>query len=116
MDEYGEKVAEIKDKVAHGEYRVDSREVADAILRRLRELAAARREHVQPHERQWAAQSAHQVKCSYPESWPGASVNVTLGGPSSTCPTHVRPGLIARLAHALSISSRAMAGTHTHSS
>jgi hypothetical protein len=116
MDEDGEKVAEIKNKVAQGEYRVDPREVADAVLRRVRELAAARRERVRADERQLAARYAPQIECSYPESRPSASGNVTLGGPSSTRPIQVRRSLIARLAHARSIASRALAGTHTQSS
>lgn len=37
-------VSEIKEKVRRGEYRLDERAVADAILRRRRELAAFRAE------------------------------------------------------------------------
>ncbi len=42
MDEDREKVANIKARVQHGEYEVDPTAVADALLRRLRELANAR--------------------------------------------------------------------------
>jgi Anti-sigma-28 factor, FlgM len=54
MDEDHEKVADVRDQITQGEYHVDPEAVADAILRRLRELAAARREQVGAHERAWA--------------------------------------------------------------
>jgi anti-sigma-28 factor FlgM len=45
MNQDGEKkVVEIKEKIERGEYRVDPLAVADAILRRLHELANARAE------------------------------------------------------------------------
>jgi anti-sigma-28 factor FlgM len=116
MDEDREKVAEIKEQVAQGEYRVDSREVADAVLRRLRELAAARRERVRAQERRLAARLAPQVECSYPDSPSGPSVNLALGSPSVTRPTQLTGQLMARLASALSIALRAMAGAQKHSS
>ncbi len=54
MDEDGKKVAAIKDKVQQGEYRVEPVAVADALLRRLHDLAGARAEHVRADERAWA--------------------------------------------------------------
>ena len=42
MDEDGEQMADIKQRVMQGDYRVDTRAVADAVLRRLRDLASAR--------------------------------------------------------------------------
>jgi Anti-sigma-28 factor, FlgM len=54
MDEDHEKVADVRDQITQGEYRVDPEAVADAILRRLGELAAARREQVGARERAWA--------------------------------------------------------------
>ncbi len=44
-------VAEIKDKIEEGRYRVDVRAVADAIVRQLRELAMASTERVAAPER-----------------------------------------------------------------
>jgi hypothetical protein len=73
-----QKVAEIKQRVQRGEYRVDPDLVADAILRRLWELAAKRAGRVTP-----------QNECSYPDSSPAESVNLTPAGPSSTRPIHV---------------------------
>lgn len=54
MDEDGEKVSEIKTMIMQGEYRVEPLVVADALLRRLQDLAAARAEHVRSDERAWA--------------------------------------------------------------
>jgi Arc/MetJ-type ribon-helix-helix transcriptional regulator len=78
-DDREQKVAEIKQRVERGEYRVDPDVVADAILRRLRKLAAERAERAEP-----------QNECSYPDRSPSASVKLTPAGPSRTRPTHVR--------------------------
>ena len=43
-------VAQIKDRVRRGEYEVDPGAVADAILRRLRELAQERAEREGPQK------------------------------------------------------------------
>ena len=58
--------ATLKHQIDHGEYRVDPRAVADAILRRVT-----------------------QNECSYPASGPSASANTTPGGPSRTDPIQV---------------------------
>jgi hypothetical protein len=44
MDENRTSMAQIKEQIAQGKYRVDAQAVADAIVRLLRELAAARAE------------------------------------------------------------------------
>jgi hypothetical protein len=44
------KMAEIKEKIEQGEYRVDPRAVADAIVRRLGYIAAARIERMRALE------------------------------------------------------------------
>lgn len=41
-------LAEIKDKIEQGKYRIDVRAVADAIVRQLREIALASAERVTP--------------------------------------------------------------------
>lgn len=69
----------IKHQIDAGQYHVDSRRVADAILARAL-LARA------------AAQSA----CSNPESFVSASVNATPAGPATTDPTQVIPTLSPR--------------------
>jgi hypothetical protein len=56
MDEDREKVADMRDIIQQGDYRVEPVAVAEAILRRLRDLAVARAERVQSAERTWAAE------------------------------------------------------------
>jgi hypothetical protein len=51
MDEDREKVADMSERIRRGEYRVEPVAVADAILRQLRALAAARTEHVRSIDR-----------------------------------------------------------------
>ena len=52
MDENGrKKVVEIKKKIARGDYQVDPRAVADAILLRLQALAEARAERLRSTQR-----------------------------------------------------------------
>jgi Anti-sigma-28 factor, FlgM len=51
MEEDHEKVADMSDKIRRGDYRVDPVAVADAILRRLRDVTAARAEDVGSGER-----------------------------------------------------------------
>ncbi len=53
-----EKVAELSDRIRRNEYRVQPVVVADAILRQLRELSAARAEHVCSGERACAADAS----------------------------------------------------------
>lgn len=72
----------IKDQIQTGEYRIDSYQVADAIIRRMViGLCPAP---------SWAMAEA-QKACSKPASSPAASTNVTPGGPSTTDPTQVSP-------------------------
>ncbi len=79
------KVAEIKRLVALGQYRIDPRAVAEAMIRR------AERETDTFVRAAFAA--PRQNECSYPESSPSASRKVTPAGPSTTAPIHVRPAL-----------------------
>lgn len=56
MDEDREKVADMRHIIEQGEYQVEPVAVAEAILRRLREVAVARAERVHSEERAWAAE------------------------------------------------------------
>jgi hypothetical protein len=58
MDEDHEKVAGMRHIIEQGEYRVEPVAVAEAILRRLREVGVARAERVHSEERAWAAEHA----------------------------------------------------------
>lgn len=84
-------------QIARGEYRVDARAVADAILRRVFMVEEARRD---------------QNECSYPASSPSESANTMPAGPSMTRPIQASPAFAA----AASVSLRAVGGTHTQSS
>jgi Anti-sigma-28 factor, FlgM len=116
MDEDREKVADMREQIRQGEYRVEPKAVADAILRRLRDLAAARREQVAALERAWAQEHSAQTRCSYPDNPPEASVKTTPGGPSTTRPTGVTSTVLDRLASAVSSALRPDAGTQAQSS
>jgi hypothetical protein len=110
-----EKVAEIKEQLERGEYGVEPDAVADALLRQLRELAAARRERVTSRDRAWAAELAGHMWCSYPDSAP-ASANVAFGAPARTRPMKVSSTVVGRLSHSVASTVRALGGTLTHSS
>jgi hypothetical protein len=116
MDEHHEKVSDVRDQIRQGEYRVEPKAVADAILRRLRDLAAARSERVRTWERAWAREHRLQMRCSYPESAPSPSVKTTSGGPARTRPIGVMASVIARLASALSTALLPDGGMQTQSS
>ncbi len=111
-----EKVAEIKQQLEQGEYWVEPDAVADAVLRKLRELAAARREQVDAQDRAWAAKLESQIRCSYPESAPSASRKTAPRGPDVTRPTKVSSTWAGRVAHSISTTVRALGGTLTQSS
>lgn len=119
-----QRVDELKERLERGEYAVDPGAVADAILRRAREMAMARRDHwwreaelPQGDEPEPPDQSA----CSYPVSAtarPLASVNVTPPGSPSrlTTPIQVIRQLGFKLASALSTALCAAGGAQTQSS
>ncbi len=116
MDEDPKKVADMREQINQGEYRVDPTAVADAILRRLGEVAAARAEHVAPDERALARRRDVQMACSNPERGPVAPRNTTPGGPATTRPTTVKPTVIERLANVVSTTLNPDPGTQAQSS
>jgi hypothetical protein len=120
MDEKSDrKVTELKDRLDRGEYTVDPGAVADAILRRARDMAMLR-EHAQRHLMTLDDGAAEpHTACSYPDSSPSpvASVNTTRGSSPSrgrrARPIHVIGELAGNLA---SITLRAPGGAQTQSS
>lgn len=90
------KMAAIKDQIERGDYRVDPRAVADAILRRI-ELSW-----------DWGPLRLDDPysKCSYPERSSRASTNATPASPEATHPITVRSAN----------ARRPSAGPHTQSS
>jgi hypothetical protein len=116
MQEAREKVADMREQINRGEYRVEPTAVADAILRRLHDIALARGEHVTPGEQARARRHDVQMECSYPESDALAPRNTTPGAPSTTRPTTVKPTVIERLANVVSTTFSPDAGTQAQSS
>lgn len=125
-DEHDEKLKELGERIARGEYEIDPRAVADAMLRRpgLAQIIGAAPFQVvvrAPDELRELARrdeaEAAQDKCSYPaSSTPPESVNVSLGGPESTCPTHVIITGSRSEASAASIIDTSSAAAQTQSS
>ncbi len=111
-DDRNQMLAEIKAKVEREDYVVDPTAVADALLKRLRELAEARRGHVASEER-----GPRYRECSYPTSLSsGESANRTPVSPDSTRPTQVNPRPPAWSRRASSALARAFWGTQAQSS
>lgn len=108
-----ERIADLRDRIARGEYEVDSHAVAEAIVRRLGGHVAARAavSGEMPPKLDWP-----QKECSYPDRVPSASANVTPGGPSTTWPTQVSRTPRGQVALAASAISRALRGMQAHSS
>jgi hypothetical protein len=80
MDEEREmRLTELRQRIAQGEYKVEPRAVAEAIVLRAHQRAAER--------------AALQSLCSYPDSVssPSASTKTAPGGPETTRPTGVKP-------------------------
>ena len=82
------KLRSIKSQVEHGEYRVDPRATADAILRSM--TSPAGRRHPDPSPFDFRAAGPIQNECSNPDNGSSESVNVTPGAPSTTRPIQVR--------------------------
>lgn len=112
-----DKLGDLKHQIETGEYRVDPTAVADAIVRRLRDVAAARGEIVRKAERTDCTGERPQKECSYPSRSPSPSVNTTPVRPRTIDPIAVKPasrrawfdGVFAGFLHSL-------AGTQTQSS
>jgi hypothetical protein len=68
MDEAREKMADVSEEIRRGEYRVEPVAVADAIVRQLRALAAARTEHVASGDRASAADAVLRLNAHTPQA------------------------------------------------
>jgi hypothetical protein len=105
MDEH---VAKLQGQIARGEYEVDPRAVAEAIITKLRLRALAR-------ARLQQSPSADK-ECSKPDSDPSTSMNVTPVSPSTTRPIQVSPAPLGQAALAVSAAARAVGGIQAQSS
>ena len=112
--ELDHKIAELKDQLERGDYTIDPGAVADAILRRLRDLVEF---HVErDSDVGGAGPSPLQSRCSYPASGALAPSKRTSGRPSATRPIQVIRTLGSALASALSAALTPELGTQTQSS
>jgi hypothetical protein len=110
-------VRDLRQQIEAGEYRVDPTAVADAIVRRLRDIAAAREEIIRQAESTQRDGEQIQNECSYPDSLSSPSVKTTPAGPDTTDPIQVRPTSRSSPLVALADSIlRALSGTQTQSS
>jgi hypothetical protein len=127
------KLTELKDRLDSGEYAIDPRAVADAILRRSRDAALVRAELARAHAIEFTADptvtwssrplagSAGQLKggqtvCSNPVRRLVASTKFAPGSPWMTRPIQVIRSAGSACATAASTTLRALGGAHAHSS
>ena len=121
-----QKLADLKERLASGEYAIDPQAVADAILRRSRDLALLRAEmratpssndpRSRPAGRPGGGSSTPYSTCSYPSRRLAASWKLAPGEPWMTRPIHVIRTLGSALATAASNTARALGGTQAQSS
>lgn len=102
----------LRDRIAGGQYEIDARAVADAIVRRAQGIVPMARELEPVPVATGEAQSA----CSYPDSPPSEPANVTAGDPAATTPTHVRPAPLSHRRLSASARARALRGIQAQSS
>lgn len=126
-DEHDEKLESITERIARGEYEVDAKAVAEAMLRRpgLAQMIGAApfrvvvrgADEIEELARREETEAA-QDKCSYPTSSasPPGPVSISLGAPESTRPTQVIVTGSGSEASALPIAGSSSAAAHTQSS
>ncbi len=120
------KLSDLKERLDSGEYSVDPRAVADAILRRSRDAALLRAALAQANSveltaglsvaRPEGARGDRQTVCSNPASRLVASRKLTPASPWITRPIQVIRSAASACVTAASTSLRALGGAHVHSS
>lgn len=125
-DQADKKLADLKDRLDNGDYAIDPHAVADAILRRSRDMALLRAElGSTPSSRDrrggptglaGGTSPTAQSVCSYPSRGLAASWKLTPGEPWMTRPIHVIRAFGSALATAASNTARALGGAQAHSS
>lgn len=111
MDQRQRELSGLRERITRGQYEVDARAVAEAIVRRAWGAMPA------DGGRQPAADAAGdaQSACSYPDS-SSSPTNVTAGDPSETEPTQVRGAALSQRRLSASAKSWALRGIQAHSS
>lgn len=125
-DQANKKLADLKDRLASGDYAIDPQAVADAILRRSRNVALLRADGRStpppPASRRGptgltgGGSSSTQSRCSNPSRRLAASWKLTPGEPWMTRPIHVIRAFGSALATATSSAARALGGAQAQSS
>ena len=114
-EQLDKKLAKLRDQLERGDYVVDPNAVAEAILKRWREMAALRAAiagGVTP-----GGPTTPQSECSYPASGSdAASRNRAPARPSATRPIQVRRAVRSAVAKASAIVPRAAGGAQIQSS
>jgi hypothetical protein len=95
------RLQELKERVERGDYAVEDRLVAEAIIERLRRVRECRDDS-----------GTAQSECSYPDSVAVPAPKSIPGSPGTTRPTHVRD----KLAAAAGSLARVLGGMQTTSS
>jgi hypothetical protein len=113
-NESDKKLDELKERLDRGEYAVDPAAVAEAILRRSRDMALVRA-HVRQLRRYAEEPKDDQARCSYPVNRLVASTKLTPDSPLITRPIQVMRRLRETLASAFSATFRAPGGAQTQS-
>lgn len=123
--ESDKKLSELKERLDSGEYAVDPRAVADAILRRSRDAALVRAELSQANALELTALPClvrpapldrDQTACSKPANRLVASEKLTPGSPWMTRPIQVIRRAGSACVTAASTTLRALSGAQVHSS
>ena len=112
------KLSQIKEMIKRGEYHVDPRAVAEALLRRLYEDPSALDDlrGARKSSRRGQPPNPRQRRCSKPESSPEASLKITPGSPSRTRPTHATAASGVTVRRLVSIVPRELGAAQTQSS
>lgn len=117
------KLLDLKERLDSGEYAIDPRAVADAILRRSRDAALVRAELAQVRKVELSqapstrsSNAGDHTACSNPARWPFASRKLTPGSPWATRPIQVIRSAGSACLTAASTTLRALGGAHVHSS
>jgi hypothetical protein len=110
-----QKVAKLREQLERGEYAIDPNAVADAILKRLRDVMCAEAEIAAEWSQRHQVQVPDQSACSNPFNADLAPVKPTAPVPGTVRPIHVIRPARSLAASAASMVLRAAGGAQTQS-
>ena len=122
-EEPDKKLSDLKQRLADGDYAVDPQAVADAILRRSRDIAILRAEMresglriASPDLRRGQVRGSDQSECSYPANRLVASTKATPASPLAARPIQLIRAAGSALRTAASSARDALGGAQPQSS